>query len=261
MKKLQSEFIDALNNQYKNKSSYFWQLAICLDASEVLIDDLGMFKDVPFPPTEDMLKIYQYNIYSSESPEGIGANYSKVQLVKIFNDEVTTKIIENGFQQLTNIEIGEQTSFNIVSDYCMHLHFLCLRIAIDNKFINYSLINQIENLGILANAKAYNLIGYWTGKMEEKRRNKSGGGIAKAIQCEERIKKLFESVNKISNTQGEGLGIDKGTFDNLCKDVLGIKADASYPTKKKYKKALEELIGKKISFIYKTPTVKKPAVI
>lgn len=246
MKKAPSEIIKFLKDQYKSKSSYFWQLAVLLEVSIIMIDDLEMLNEIPFPPSEDFLKLYHQNMYSVNSSEDISADFPSEDLTNQSNNEMIVKLIDDGINRLRNLQFEDDISLSIAMDCCLNMHFIYRWIASNNSFTNYELLNRIDSLQVLAISRAYQLIGYWTVKIKEKLRNKRGGATEKVRLYEERIKKLSDSLLKCSTSQDNDLIVEKAEFDRLCKEVLDVKADVSYPTKKKYHKNLEELIGKKI---------------
>lgn len=241
----ETELREALKQQYIAKAAYFWRLAICAEVSATLIEDLRGFYDKPFPPTDKILNHYENNSYSEESGIVFDERYTEERLVALFNEESIKGIIQHIFNRLATYTVDNIEHAEIITNYCKTVRLLYLRIANADVPISNELINPIEELALLVNAQAHKQIGYWMKMVVEMKRNKQGGE-AKAIKCEERINRLAKSVQIKASVKDGALMIEKSQFDELCRMVLDIRSDASYPTKKKYLGKIEKLLEKPI---------------
>jgi hypothetical protein len=97
------------------------------------------------------------------------------------------------------IDIKEEESFDALMTCCGYMSFLYAVISnrIAQKGDVHSSLNHIEGLGRCVLIKAYELIGYWTAKMDAKKRN-SKNTLGKTLKKEERkkeVKKLLSEAN------------------------------------------------------------------
>lgn len=245
MTKTKSDFINAINRQYRAKSAYYRRLALCLDLSSYWIADSEIFDDGSFPPAKKALELCPL-LASEESVFDLEVDISKDKIAKKGNKESALITLEDCFNKLRASRIDDDCAFKIIFDCCLAMAFLCEAQTFDNDFED-EIMDQVEELGRSVNAKAYELLGYWTGKMEEKRRNKSFGGLAKTNKCEERIKRLADEVTKLDTSEGRELIIERSEFERMCREISELeKINVSYPTLKKYKEGVETKIGKKI---------------
>ncbi len=95
--------------------------------------------------------------------------------------------------------------------------------------------------------KYFELIGYWTRKMEERVQRKPSGKGQKYAK-EKRVNELTESIKEFVEDHIDGFHIDKGQFYTMLCKVF--KGSENYPRQYKtfttYKKDVEQKLGKKI---------------
>jgi hypothetical protein len=246
-----SEILDEIKSQHKDKSDFFSKLAACSEISGFLIGDSKTSSDQPFPPSDKFVDFYREN---NMLPDMISNNDSH-GLAELTNETVMT-LVEYLTTNLQGIKIDQEVSFEILGGYCLTVRDLCWRISTDKDLKCHNSINKIDALCILTTAKVYQMLGYWSAKMEEKRKNRDGGGLARTELCKERITELARLIDSSSVPREKKMGtgivgneikIGKAEFDDFCKRVLGVRADVSFPTKKKYLKGVEEILKKKVT--------------
>jgi hypothetical protein len=251
--KSKSGIISELKSQFEHEASYFSQLAARLEVSIYIIKDLDLFDNEQFPANDASTRYYHD---SEMSPQPVSSQDAAKHWSADLSGEKTSTMIEDTMNKLDHVQIDEDSSFTIMKDCCMTMHFLCVWMSADNTAHTHALINKIEALGLLVNAKAHLLLGYWTAKMEEKWKNQKGGGAGQTKKYKARIVALQEAILKnvrayVDEAGIDVLEIDKSKFDSLCREVFEVTADVSFPTKQKYLKEVQARINKKINLTKK----------
>ena len=158
---------------------------------------------------------------------------------------------------IDNIDIRNKESFRTLYDYCCMMVYICQKrlgkieayeIKKTKDFTYRKMINNgYFHLSTDLMRKYFELIGYWTRRMEEKAQRKPSGKGQKNAK-ENRVKKLTESIKDYVEDHADGFHIDKGIFNEmLCKTFIGAeKTTRNYNTFTTYKKEVEQKLGKQI---------------
>lgn len=154
----------------------------------------------PFPPSDENDKIFSDKIKSIEM---IDLNKEKSEDFDMneLNDlsfNLSSEFIREGKMIIENINFHDYKSFSVLSDFCLVITEL-YNLAKSQKRIlqNIKILKETDTVGHLTTGKAYELIGYWKAKMEEKRRNylNTKPKTLKRKSNEEVIKNLLKKYN------------------------------------------------------------------
>ncbi len=187
---------------YYEKSERFYQLANYLNVCKYILEcptkdtiDTG-----PFPPTDENYQIFSNMTKLNEDECSIDLNPNP--FAPIFTDEINEEFdeiidikneesedfkrsdadslefaiyfeyIKQGERIIENINFNDYKSFDILSDLCLIIS--CLYGGYTAHIFVWPYLSNIKRMDTIAHlttGKAYELIGYWKAKMEEKRRN------------------------------------------------------------------------------------------
>lgn len=176
-------------------------------------------------------------------------------LIKI-NDNKLFALWQEAKDMLSNasdfdrINIRDKESFKVIFEYCRKMELICnhaWKEGDPSQMLFY--INPCFFLSIDLVQKYFELIGYWTAKMEDKARKRdSGKGQKEAKQ--KRVNRVSETIIKkfVDDLDKDVLFLDKGYFNKiLCEAFVGAEDYPRHPqTIITYKKEVERALGKKI---------------
>lgn len=159
-------------------------------------------------------------------------------------------------EDFENIDIRDKESFRKIYDcfYIMQLIYdKAMKSTNKHDFVPSELPSGL--LSIDATQKYFELIGYWTAKMEDRAKKRNSGKGQKNAK-EKRVKQLSEAIKEfIDDLEKDVLYIDKGLFNKiLSKTFVGSEDYPRHPqTIKAYREAVERVLGKKIKTVRKVP--------
>lgn len=155
---------------------------------------------------------------------------------------------------LPKIDFLEIDSFRILYRYCDSIEkLLCAAKNIDLESLQSEIFtkkgkNYLLKLDEMANnlmELGHQLIGYWRAKIERKRAG-SKGARGKTEVMKQRIADVKDKVEKQGKLKGKGLEINKRKWQAILEEVFGYNY-VSYPTQRKYKKRIEQLLSDRTS--------------
>lgn len=138
----------------------------------------------------------------------------------------------------------------------------CLSILYDNFSLivknfgesKYRLFFNLEDLKNKINNESSELIGYWKSKDKRIRASRFGSRV-KIKYMQDRIKKIKCEVEKVGIPVNGALELNISKWHQIFMDVFEMKIPISYPTLKKYQKAIERMLSeeknRKIEIIFK----------
>jgi hypothetical protein len=226
-----------------------------------------------FPPDEEDYMLYAElvaNSYESASSKQVENKiYKKSPPLSVFYKDADRRFCD--------IQVKKDDSFIRLADYCRCLCFLLdiyLRMISDqtelsllpdhpfretidrirNKNIDLHDIKAMVNgWGIDLICKSWEVIGYWTGKMDRKKSAILGAQTQKRAK-EKRISDVTDKVEKAGRMTDESCELTKEEWYKILKDVFGYSY-VSYPTSKKYlaeaEKGISNKLGKKMNVFLK----------
>jgi hypothetical protein len=197
----------------ESKSIYFGDLNIYLATclAEIKIKELS---DNPFPPSlEDFETMREFLI----DPGADGEEEEPISEEKIF--EFWKNADKKYFDSIDIKTLDEVSDKLMLATNCISILYGWT--ANNSLKADVPLLSKLDVIGMRAIAKSNEFIGYWTAKMEERERNKSGAdtmkekGLAtdaairevlskyqiKSFQCFRKNKKLRESFYKEAKTE------------------------------------------------------------
>jgi hypothetical protein len=193
---------------YESKSLYFGDLKVYLVTclAQIKIKELN---DNPFPPSrEDFETMREFLI----EPDADGEEEKLISEEQIF--DFWKNADKNYFESVDIKELDEVSDKLMLATNCISILYGWT--ANNSLKADIPLLSKLDVIGTWVIAKSNEFIGYWTAKMEERERNKSGAytmkekGIApdaaikevlskyeiKSFQCFRKNKKLRESFYK-----------------------------------------------------------------
>jgi hypothetical protein len=220
-------------NYYENQGARFQELARYLGHCHVIITIFSDKFDYNFPPDEEEQQTFEEFVREHYNAKG-GIEFEEIDYDSIFD------FLENGMMQIKNRDIRNLESFKKMELYCIYLFLIYLTIAQIKsikvkkpaiaKLASLNTISVLNDLDFLLCSKANQLIGYWTAKMEEKRKNIKNVSVKtqKKIENEEIIREIlvehkFEiNIDIIAKAMRK---IDRGerTVKNAIKKILDKK--------------------------------------
>jgi|GEM_PF-1602841 len=186
---MKKDSIKRLTLIYEQKADYYKQLSSYLLLCAYIKDNIKI--KINFPPTPEEHNLFNELIDSIEKSEKkIVANAGGSK--RLLND-----FYKKGVQLLNNIDIKKEESFDTLIICCgyVSVHFAVLAQYIAE--VNYLPPNasEIEDLGRDVLIKSYELIGYWQGKMETRKRC-SISASTKTLKREDNKKKLIKFLEE-----------------------------------------------------------------
>jgi len=201
--------------------------------------------DIVYPEQSETTIKIKDNLYEVES-ESCKLSKDKQQkkadsLIRLKNR--AKELLKSGdwYDDVDEINIREKESFKVIYEYCAVMTYLCYERPSKNN------AEAFVYLSIILMQKYFELMGYWTRKMEEKSSKRDSGKGQKNAK-ENRVQKISEAIKEFVNERADELHIDKGLFNKiLCNAFEGAE---DYPRHHKtittYKEEVEHKLGKKI---------------
>jgi len=176
-------------------------------------------------------------------------------LIKINDDKLflfwqEAKDMLNNADDFDRIDIRDKESFKVIFEYCRKMELICNHAWKENDPSHMlDCMNPCFFLSIDLVQKYFELIGYWTAKMEDKAKKRdSGKGQKEAKQ--RRVKRVSETIIKkfVDDLDKDVLCLDKGLFNKILSEAfVGAEDYPRHPqTIITYKKEVERALGKKI---------------
>ncbi len=253
---------EAVKAFYAAKSEQFLYLANYLNICKYLLErpiketiDAG-----PFPPIDENYKIFfdKTNLDENKPSIELASPYlspdenSEIFSEKINSNDMTElpkedfnidefnlisldvyfEYIRQGKMIIKNINFNEYKSFAILSDFCLLISGLYGSDFSQEYILSHiGIIEKVDTMAHLITGKAYELIGYWKAKMEEKRRNfmNTKPKTLKRKTIEEAIKDLLKN-NEYKPTKRLVIEAQKVTDrgERTIKNILKTKNITEY---------------------------------
>ena len=159
-------------------------------------------------------------------------------------------------EDFDDINIRDINSFRQILEYSFVMEKACTQLAISleqkddiSPMDVASCTNALFYLSADFMQKYFELMGYWTAKMEDRAKKRSSGKGQKEAK-EKRISQVTEAIIKkyVENHHTDTLYIDKAIFHKiLCDTFIGAEGyPRHHQTITDYKEAVERNLGKKI---------------
>lgn len=153
-------------------------------------------------------------------------------------------------ENFENIDIRDKESFRKIYDYFYIMKFMydkSMKSTNKNDFAPSDLPSGL--LSIDATQKYFELIGYWTAKMEDKAKKRNSGKGQKDAQ-EERVNELTDKIKTfVDDFSKDTIDLDKGLFIKLLSETFtGAEEYPRHPqTIKTYKGKIENSLNIKLN--------------
>jgi len=199
---------DEVRKFYLDKAEHFRDLSIYLLTCSILLrlkkekiideEQIEEIESEPFPPTEEFVQILRD--YARDLSTGEDGDPGEYVPDKMFNRMIWV-IHGTCEKQLQKINIKDfPKAFSRVGSYCYWLAAACGSISTEKKLAYFDLLTKIEKIAYCLNGKAFELIGYWTAKMDYSKKNKAGA-MAKKEKKKDRIKVIQNIIEKYPEYQ------------------------------------------------------------
>lgn len=177
---------DELKEYYGKRFYYFAGLHFFTISCFAVIDLFPEHKEWEFPPNpkdhrtitdlcfgeEEHSLIQQYKAALFARPSLQAARRRQEMVHGIHQDLL--HFIKNGRNLIKEIDIHIHKSLKPLSEYCLHQAILYGWLAELDELKTINAVARIDYLGQLVDRRISELLGYWSAKMEEKRRSVKG---------------------------------------------------------------------------------------
>ena len=216
MRKSLPEFVKSINYE---KADYFKGLGFYLIACFYSLSWRKMGDE--FPPSDktiEEIKAYLYQIYNDRA--------ATIEINK--TPDLTVDFYSNGIDYLTKIRVRNRSSFLELIKYCSHMVVLCRSVK------DVDAQKRLEILDRFLVTMAYQLIGYWAGKMDAARKNIPGvvARQKKHAEALKEIKKLRKEYGDLKDKKS------KSEFRTKAMQLTGITTERSITN---YLKIIEQM--------------------
>lgn len=190
-----------------------------------------------FPPTKKDFEIVE------QAMEKLGSGPTFVRVGTDYGDGLE-KFLLDGAERLRKIDVKNSTCYMDIIEACQFMRDAYFILGVSKYEMSDMIlrIRKMEELAFCVIGKAYEAIGYQTGKMERFKATKPATK-GKREKMMEAIEKLVQKVKERGEKTENGIRISRKAIENIYQDDIEIYSD---PTKRKYKKKAEEILGKKI---------------
>jgi hypothetical protein len=175
----------------QDKIIFFEELANRLLVSYLIVVVLK-YIDIPFPPNAEDCEMIFENLFTNAENDNLESIPDRMVVRQEYSN-YADNILHGDYEEYTEIDVTTSDTFLEMLQKCLIIRdwyrFLSL-IGNDNFF------RRAEQYGIITACKAYELIGYWTMKMEGKRRNIEKAGRKKRQDKLEKIETIKELLLK-----------------------------------------------------------------
>lgn len=212
---------------YQDKIIFFDKLANRLLCSHLLV--VLKFVDHPFPPSIEDCELIFKNLFGNTENDIEESFPDRVAIGQGYGDYADSFISGND-DEFIDIDVEVIDTFTELIEKCLIIRdwYRVLSIIENDHFLR-----RAERYGIMTACKSYELLGYWTVKMKEKKRNIEKAGLTKRknklknVESIDKLKQDYDLSDKAQKTKfmSEAIKITGVTNTRSIENYLKMIAD------------------------------------